>query len=212
MKDFPVFPTEFGIASLVLKEIPYRGEAYIIIQDTQQPEELLKECISFCRMCGAEKVYARGHEITTRYPLLCGIVQMRGEIFVDESKVEHLWPVTEETVSRWRQLMNERLRGVDNARTLEKKDEQEILNCGGGYFIHHDGELLGAGWLFDGELKLLASCKKGAGERVCHTLFSAVPQRQIKLEVASTNEKAIRLYEKLGFVAVAELWRWYRVL
>ena len=108
--------------------------------------------------------------------------------------------------------MNERLRGVDNARTLEKKDEQEILNCGGGYFVHRDGELLGAGWLFDGELKLLASCKKGAGERVCHTLFSAVPQRQIKLEVASTNEKAIRLYEKLGFVAVAELWRWYRVL
>ena len=212
MKDFPVFPTEFGIASLVLKEIPYRGEAYIIIQDTQQPEELLKECISFCRMCGAEKVYARGHEITTRYPLLCGIVQMRGEIFVDESKVEHLWPVTEETVSRWRQLMNERLRGVDNARTLEKKDEQEILNCGGGYFVHRDGELLGAGWLFDGELKLLASCKKGVGERVCHTLFSAEPQRQIKLEVASTNEKAIRLYEKLGFVAVAELWRWYRVL
>lgn len=212
MKDFPVFPTEFGIASLVLKEIPYRGEAYIIIQDTRQPEELLKECISFCRMCGAEKIYARGHEITTRYPLFCSIVQMQGEILVDESKVEHLWPVTEETVSRWRQLMNERLRGVDNARTLEEKDEQEILNCGGGYFVHHDGELLGAGWLAEGELKLLTSCKKDAGERVCHTLFSAAAQQPIKLEVASTNKKAIRLYEKLGFVAVAELWRWHRVL
>lgn len=212
MKDFPVFPTEFGVASLILKEIPYREEAYIIIQDTQQPEELLNECISFCRMCGAEKIYARGNEITERYPQFCSIYEMRGQIAVDESKVEHLWPVTAETVSRWRQLMNERLRDVDNARTLEKKDEQEILDSGGGYFVHHDGELLGAGWLVDGELKLLSSCKPGMGERVCHTLFSAVGEQQIKLEVASTNKKAIRLYEKLGFIPVAELWKWYRVL
>lgn len=212
MKDFPVFPTEFGVASLILKEIPYREEAYIIIQDTRQPEELLNECISFCRMCGAEKIYARGHEIVESYPQFCSIYEMRGQISVDESKVEHIWPVTEETVSRWRQLMNERLRGVDNARTLEKKDEQMILDSGGGYFVHHDGELLGAGWLTEGELKLLISCKPGAGERVCHTLFSAEMEQQIKLEVASTNEKAIRLYEKLGFVPVAELWKWYRVI
>ena len=55
MKDIPVFTTEFGVASLILKEIPYRREAYIRIQTTQQPQELLKECISFCRMCGPGK-------------------------------------------------------------------------------------------------------------------------------------------------------------
>ena len=36
MKDFPMFTTEFGIASLILREIPYRGEAFILIQDTQK--------------------------------------------------------------------------------------------------------------------------------------------------------------------------------
>ena len=56
MKDFPMFTTEFGIASLILREIPYRGEAFILIQDTQQPEELLAVCISFCQICGAEKI------------------------------------------------------------------------------------------------------------------------------------------------------------
>ena len=40
MKDFPMFTTEFGIASLILREIPYRGEAFILIQDTQQPENV----------------------------------------------------------------------------------------------------------------------------------------------------------------------------
>jgi len=83
MKDFPMFTTEFGIASLVLKEIPYRGEAYIIIQDTQQPEQLLQECVSFCRMCGAEKIYARGHKITENYPLHCIVYEMRGFARVD---------------------------------------------------------------------------------------------------------------------------------
>ena len=95
--------------------------------------------------------------------------------------------------------------------TLEMKGEQEILNSGGAYFVHCGGELLGAGWLVDGELKLLAACKQGAGELVCHTLFSAVPDRQIKLDVVSTNRKAIQLYEKLGFIRTSELRRWHRV-
>lgn len=211
MKDFPMFTTEFGIASLTLREIPYQGEAFIIIQDTQQPEELLQECVSFCRMCGAEKIYARGHEITEQYPLHCIVYEMRGTARVDETKVENLWPVTEETIGQWRQLLNERMRNVDNAGTLEKKGEQEILDSGGAYFVHHSGELLGAGWLAGNELLLVASCKLGAGERVCHTLFSLVPDQQIKLDVVSTNEKAIRLYEKLGFVRTAEHRRWYRI-
>lgn len=212
MKDFPMFTTEFGVASLTLKEIPYRGEAYITICSALQPEELLEECISFCRVCGAGKIYARGHEILERYPLHSIVYEMRGVACVEETKVENLWPVTEETVSRWRELMNRRMRGVDNAATLEKKEEREILERGGAYFVHHGGELLGAGWLTDNALLLLASEKPGAGERVCRTLLSLVPDEEVRLEVVSTNTRAIRLYEKLGFVRTAQLRRWYRVL
>ena len=211
MKDFPMFTTEFGIASLVLKEIPYRGEAYIIIQDTQQPEQLLQECVSFCHMCGAEKIYARGHKITENYPLHCIVYEMRGFARVDESRVEHLWPVTEENIAQWREMVNEKLRPVDNSGTLVKKEEQEILNKGGAYFVHREEKLLGVGWLTGNELLLLAACERGAGERVCHTLFSLIPDREVKLDVVSTNERAIRLYEKLGFVRTAELRRWYRI-
>ena len=35
MKDFPMFTTEYGIASLVLKEIPYKKEAYIMLRATE---------------------------------------------------------------------------------------------------------------------------------------------------------------------------------
>ena len=212
MRDFPVFTTEFGVASLILKEVPYRGEAYIVIQSALQPEELLKECVSFCRAVGAERIYVRGHEIAENYPLHVIIYEMRGQISVDEAQMEHLWPVTEATVGKWRQLMNERMKDVDNASTLEKKGEQEILSSGGAYFVHRAGELLGAGWVVEDELKLVAAYQKGIGESVMHTLLSAASCEQIRLQVASTNGRAIRLYERMGFVKTAELRRWYRVV
>jgi len=211
MKDFPMFTTEYGVASLVLKEVPYRQEAYIIIQSSEEPEKLLEECISFCRMVGAEKIYARGHEFVEQYPLHCAILEMRGGIPVDEEKVQMLWPVTQENIGQWRNLLNEKMASVDNAGTLERAGEQEILNLGGAYFVHDSGELLGAGWFVDSELKLIAAVKPGAGETVMQTLLSTAAEESVWLHVASTNARAIRLYERMGFVKAAELRRWYRV-
>lgn len=213
MKDFPVFTTEHGVSSLILKEIPYRQEAYIHIQAVQ-PEgfsEHLGECVSFCRMAGAEQIYARGHELLEQYPLHALVYEMRGTAWVDPEKLEHLFPATEATVSRWRSIMNERLRSVDNAATLTFADEKKILESGGAYFVHHEGELLGVGWMEDTKLLLVAAVKAGAGERVMHTLMSLAEGADMTLEVASTNTRAIRLYEKLGFMTVREISRWHNV-
>ena len=211
MKNFPVFATEFGVASLVLKEIPYRQTAYVTIQDSLEPEKLLEECVDFCRACGAEEVFAKGSHCLEKFPIHTVIYEMRGQARVEEGKVESLWPVTAENVSKWRQICNERMRHVDCSATQEKKDEKEILASGGAYFIHDHGKLLGIGWLREGELLLVASTVPGAGERVMHTLMSLVPGQQLKLEVASTNARAIRLYEKLGFVKGREVSWWYQV-
>lgn len=211
MRDFPVFTTEYGVASLILREIPYRQEAYIHLQATEQPEELLRECVSFCTACGAEKIYARGHVILERYPLHCSILEMRGEACIEESKIENLWPVTQKTVGKWRTFLNERLASVDNAGTLQRQGEKEILNSGGAYFVHHEGTLLGAGWIQEDELRLIASAEPGLGERVMHTLLSLVPGTQIRLEVASTNTRAIHLYDKMGFIPTAEKSKWYKI-
>ncbi len=212
MKDFPVFTTEFGVASLLLKEVPYREEAYIVIQSTCQPEELLKECVSFCRMVGAEKIYARGHEIVENYPLHCSVLEMRGLGEPDPEKTASLFPVTDRTVGEWRKLINSRMQGVDNAATLESRDEKKILESSGACFIHNGGDLLGLGWLEDGTVQTVAAVKPGAGETVMHSLMTLAEGERLRLEVASTNERAIRLYERLGFLPVREISRWYRVL
>ena len=211
MKDFPVFSTSYGVASLILKEIPYRQEAYIHIQSTLDPEQLLQECVSFCTACGAEKIYATGHEMLEKYPLHTVIWQMRGTLFISEEEIPSMFPVTEQTVSRWRELYNQKMSSVHNASTLEARDEARILESGGAYFIHESGVPLGIGWLEEDKLSALAALKPGAGELVCKAMQSLIPQQQITLEVASANEKAVRLYERLGFLKTRELSRWYRV-
>lgn len=214
MRDFPFFDTEFGIASLFLKEIPYKNQAYIRIRQVQpgQLEDHLKECVSFCRMCGAEQIYAADHEGLQAWPHAFSLLEMRGTAWVDTERLKNLFPVTEETVGQWRQLHNERLRSVDGSATLTSKDEKQILESGGAYFVHEEGELLGLGWVAEGELKTVASVKKGEGEAVMHTLMSLMEGDQMTLEVASTNERAIQLYEKLGFIKTTIRTSWYRAL
>lgn len=206
-----MFDTEFGIASLVLKEIPYKGIAYIIFRETWDTEGLLKECVSFCRMCGAEIICAAGHESLESYPLYTAVYEMRGEATVDNGDLKSLFPVTEATVDRWRSIYNEKMRPIDNAATLTAFDEKRIVESGGAYFVHESGELLGIGWLDDTALLAVASVKPGAGRIVMNTLMSLVEGAEMRLEVASTNEKAIRLYERLGFLKTKEISRWYTV-
>lgn len=214
MKDFPVFTTETGVSSLILKEVPYRQEAYIHIQDVQPDgfEAHMTECVSFCRMVGAERIFATGSALLESYPIHMQLMQMRGTAWVDRQKMCSLFPVTEPTVSQWRQIYNEAMRTVDNAETLEKRDEEKILSSGGAYFIHDSGDLLGIGWMEDTKLLAVASVVRGSGERIMHTLMSLVEGADMTIEVASTNEKAIRLYEKLGFAIIGQTLCWYRTV
>ena len=209
MKDIDLFTTEYGVASLILKEVPYKAEAYIRLRETQQPKELLQECIRFCRMCGAERIYAEGHAYLEEYPLHTIIYRMRG--MASNEAAACLWPVTQENVKAWRDIYNEKMASVDNAATLTAFDERWILEDSGAYFVHRNGELLGIGWLSGCELLAMASVKPGAGTSVLQTMMTLTQGEQVILDVASTNARALRLYEKNGFIKTEEVRRWYCV-
>lgn len=209
MKDIPFFTTEYGVASLMLAEIPYRQEAYIRVLDAQpgQLDALIRECVDFCRAAGAERIYWSAGDADGRLHAL--VYQMQGTARPDPEKVEHLFPVTQENAAKWRQIYNERMAQVDNAATLTAADEKRLLASGGGYFIHRSGQLLGIGWLDGNKLLAIATVEPGSGQRVMHTLMSLIEGGTMTLEVASTNHRAIRLYEELGFLKTQELRRWY---
>ena len=115
MRDMPFFTTEFGVASLTLAEIPYKQEAYIRLQSTKQPGELLQECIAFCRACGAERIYAAGDAVLQAYPLYTEIWRMHCSKAALEETDACLFPVQKETLELWRQHYNDRMRDVPNA-------------------------------------------------------------------------------------------------
>ena len=167
----------------------------------------MEECRDFCRAAGAETVYVTPPAGKPDVEIL----EMRGVPGLQEEEVENIFPVTEQTVGVWREIANDRLRGVDLAAMLEKKEEETILRSGGAYFIHRSGRLLGIGWLEGETLKLIASVVPGAGTAVAKTLLSVEPGQSIRLEVASTNRAAIRLYEKLGFLTVGCLEAWEKL-
>ena len=205
MKDIPVFDTETGVSTLILKEIPYKQIAYVLVRSVQPDglEAHLQECVSFCRMCGAERIYAQGHPELERWPLHCRVLKLSGR-FDGWEPPASLFPVTEATVARWREIYNERMGPVDNAATMTARDEKEILDSGGAYFVHDDGELLGIGWVRENEILCIAAVRPGAGETVLRTLMTTADSDRVTLEVASTNHRAIRLYEKLGFIPCEE--------
>lgn len=211
MKDIPVFTTENGVASLVLREIPYTKRAYIRLQDTRQPAEFLEECISFCAMCGAEQIYATGNSYLESYPRWARIVKMSRNAEGLPQTDAALFPVLPETLEQWRSLYNTRMHDVPNAAFMSEQDGQEMLKKGDGYFVHRDGKLLGIGRASGDRIDAVISAQKGMGQEVLLALCGLITGDTVNLEVAEENIPAVRLYERLGFLMTGELSRWYLV-
>ena len=211
MKNIPVFTTQFGVASLILKEVLYKGEAYIKIQDARDPEKLLEECCDFCRAVGAQRIYASGHACLEKYSLHTAVYKMtvNRESLADTDAA--LFPVTVQTLEQWREIYNRSMMQVANASYMTESDGKKMLNDGDGYFIHKDGVLMGIGKASDDRIDAVVSCMPGAGSEVVMALTHALSGEQICLEVASVNTRAIALYERIGFVKTAEISRWFFV-
>ena len=211
MRDIPVFTTEHGAAGLVLREIPYKGIAYITIHNTLQPEALLQECVDFCKMAGAAQVYATGHKILENYPVHTSVLKMRQSRENLPETDAALFPVTEKTIEHWRELYNKKMQNVPNASTMTREDANKLLARGAGYFVHRGQMLLGIGIAREDKIEAVIAAVPGAGEDVLLALCTALFSEQVVLEVASTNKSALKLYDRLGFLKIGELSCWYDV-
>jgi ribosomal protein S18 acetylase RimI-like enzyme len=123
-----------------------------------------------------------------------------------------LFPMTEETMQQWLDICNERMANVPNAAYMDRKDGKEFLQKGNAYFVHKDGVLLGIGVAAGDFIDTVIALQPGAGETVVRALASVLTGDMVRLWVASANARAVRLYERMGFMKVKELSRWHLVL
>ena len=212
MKDIPVFDTENGVASLFLREISYRKRAHIKLQATQDPEKLLDECVAFCRMCGAEWIDAAGNEYLQKYPLITALLAMQRPKEGLEETDACLFPVTEGTLQQWLDIYNEKMADIPNAAYMDGADGRELLKTGDGYFVHREGKLLGIGKAAGDFIDTVIAVEPGMGETVMLALASILTGDTVRLMVASENKRAMKLYQRMGFIATKELSRWYKIL
>lgn len=211
VRNIPVFSTELGVASLVFDQIPYSGIAFVHIGDTACPGEFIDECAQFCRAAGGECVLATGHEALDEFPVSYEVLTMRRPLDGLADTDACLIPVTENTVGRWIEVYNERMKAVDGAAYMSSAEGKRLLEEGNGYFVHRNGTLLGIGKAAGETVDAVASVVPGAGETVFLALCHALSGPMVKLQVASTNQKAIHLYRKLELIATGVGQKWHRI-
>jgi len=211
MKDLSLFTTENGVASLILRKIPFTKEAFVHIRDSCACDQLLKECIDVCRMAGAEKVYAAGHENLKRYPLYCDIYRYDLSRENMGSTDAAAIPICPEQTEWWRQLYNQKMADVPAASPLTVRDTEELIREGTAYYVCRDCATIGIGVAGGGEIYAVASLLPGAGREVVLALAACTEGAVISLRVADNNEKACRLYRSLGFSASVKEESWYKI-
>lgn len=210
MRDIPVFTTQNGVASLILKNIPYCADAYIQIQDASDTDALLLECVDFCKAVGAERVFASN---------VCGELGLSlfTEVWEMSAAIDHLpdteaiaCPVVESDLEQWRQTYNLHMKDVPTAAYLSAEDIKSMNNQI--YYVYNKDIIIGLGIASGGRIDGIVSLYRGKGQGVFCALCKVMDTERVLLEVASENKRAISLYRRLGFEKTAVLNRWYCAL
>lgn len=211
MKDFPLFTTENGVASLVFRHIPYTGCAYITILDSCAPDALLQECVDFSRAVGADKIYAAGDPLLEQFPVYAQVIRMVADIHTLPETDACVFPLTERTAEEFRDFYNEKMRQIPVAAYLAKTDIKELLEKRNAYFVHRNGDFLGILIGSGEQLDAIAGSRPGVGADLMGAARSILTGDRVCLEVADENRRAIRLYERLGFLNTGVIKIWYKI-
>lgn len=211
MRDIPMFTTENGVASIILKNVPYNSCAYIRIQDACEEVIFLRECYDFCKAAGAEQVFATGMKAPVQFPLHTEVWEMTGFRSDIPASDAVLASVTSETLELWRQYYNQRMKGIPMATFLSIADANELLTMKKAYMVYRGETCIGLGIACVNRIDAVISLVSGEGRHVFLALCNVLTEDRLCLEVASENLRAISLYKQFGFKRTDVLSRWYQI-
>lgn len=216
MKDIPIFTGAHGIATLVLKEIPWSGCGYVLVRSVwTDAAAFLEECLGFCRACGAQQVYASWEMAELPAPHAYDMValQMKKSELPQGTPLD-LQALTKENSEAFLQTYHACFQQVPNAASYGKKDVARLLGEETAYLVFRDGICAAIAELSREGLEAVGVLPqfRGMGYDLTRTVLEMVPSVTLKLKTASTNTRALQLYERLGFRRTGILSRWWKLM
>ncbi len=199
MRDIPLFTATNGMATLILHEIPFRGDAFVWIRTVYgSVEGLIKECEGFCKAAGADRVYFSGEPDLSAYPVYARLIYRCVERSILPTTEAVAVPV--ESSDLWLEQYRHAFRSVPAAQSTPPED--------GRYDIRMDQEQIGIGQIQGGMLLSVASLRPGMGVHCVSALAALGQGSTLRLVCAEENAPAMKLYDKLGFSRdeVKEVW------
>lgn len=213
MKDIPIFTGEHGVATLILREIPHRKQAYVMLRTVWQLDSFLAECRSFCRMAGAESIYVTGGMDLSHLPFVHAMERWtcrRADLPPLSEPVE-LLPLSEENREDYRRLYNELFAQVPNAASCTMQEAERIQREEQAALAMVNGTIAGLVQWTANRLEAIgvAPTYRGLGYRLALTVLQQMTGETIELQVSSANTAALKLYARLGFHRAETLSQWY---
>ena len=216
MKNIPVFTSAYGIATLILREIPWNGCAYVLVRSVWngQAAALLEECRGFCRAVGAKEVFAvyETEELPAEHAYDM-IAMARPKAGLPEGKPVELEPLTRENSGAYLEIYNSCFAAVPSAASYDRDSLEPLYGEELAWLAKVDGVYAGVAEISKEGLEGIAVLPeyRGLGYDLALAVLQMVPSTMLRLKVASTNSRALCLYERLGFSREAVQKRWYRL-
>ena len=213
MKDIPIFTGENGVATLILREIPHQQRAYVMLRTVWRLQPFLAECRDFCRMAGAETVYVTGQEDLSGLPFVHAMERWtcrRADLPPLAEPVE-LVPLDDGNRETFRTMYNRLFAQIPNAATCTPQELERIQREERAALAVVDGQTAGLAQWTDGRLEAIGVEPgfRGLGYRLALTVLHRMTAETVELQVSSANERALALYQRLGFTRSEILSRWY---
>lgn len=222
MTDIPIFNEAGGISTLILREIPGKKTAHVLVRAWEE-ETLgahLAECRRFCRICGAERVFAgaEGQQLLPGRQPDYEILLLSAPLEpIPAQWVPELKKLTADQAQTFADIYNRCFKNSAAASSMSLKDARVLAESGPaqGWLLETDGTITGCAQVEGGELcsiAVLPEYRGGIGSRflrqIMHTVSSQGGQF-LDVKVMSTNLPALKMYENAGFIPVKVLSSWY---
>lgn len=217
MQNIPVFTAANGMASLVLREIPYSGKAYVLLRAVWngQTQALLQECGGFCRGAGAETVYASDgkNDLPAAHAYDIVRLSLRRDALPPLRRQVELVPVSAENGGDYLNIYNSCFRPIPGAASYGRKDLRRLMEQSAGFLAWDRGEFAGVVELEPDGIAGIAvlSAHRGLGYDLALTALHRLEAETLQLKAANTNVPAMKLYRRLGFGDDMLVSRWWLI-